>query len=91
MGEQIFTMKKEVFHRPSVVSDYLAQSADQKICETALHNFRTFVSNYTNFTHCSLPDYHVWARLSQIFGKMDFENAHGCTQNTANGFRFDFF
>jgi hypothetical protein len=33
IGEQIFTMKREMVGRPSVVSDYLVQSVDQKICE----------------------------------------------------------
>jgi hypothetical protein len=33
MGEQMFTMKSEVVSWPSVVSDDLVQSVDQKICE----------------------------------------------------------
>jgi hypothetical protein len=32
MDEQMFTMKREVVDRPSVVSDDLVQSVDQKIC-----------------------------------------------------------
>jgi hypothetical protein len=33
MDEQMFTMKKAVVGRPSVVSHNLSQSVDQKICE----------------------------------------------------------
>jgi hypothetical protein len=33
MGEKMFTRKSEVFDRPSVMSDGLVQSADQKIYE----------------------------------------------------------
>jgi hypothetical protein len=33
MDEQMFTMKSEVFGRPSVVSDDLVHSVEQKICE----------------------------------------------------------
>jgi hypothetical protein len=33
MGGQMFTMKSEVLGRPSLVSDYLAQSVEQEICE----------------------------------------------------------
>jgi hypothetical protein len=32
-GEQMFTMKCEVFGRPSAVSDDLIQNVDQEICE----------------------------------------------------------
>jgi hypothetical protein len=32
-SEQMFTMKSEVVGRPSVVSDDLVESVDQKICE----------------------------------------------------------
>jgi hypothetical protein len=43
--------------RPSVVSDNLVQNVDKNLCKTALHNFRTFVLIYTNFTQRSLLDY----------------------------------
>jgi hypothetical protein len=33
MDEQMFTMKSEVFGRPSVVCDDLVHSVEQKICE----------------------------------------------------------
>jgi hypothetical protein len=33
MGEQMFTMKSDVVGQPSVVSDELVQSGDQKNCE----------------------------------------------------------
>jgi hypothetical protein len=33
MGKQMCTMKSEVVGRPSVVSDDLVQSIDEKICE----------------------------------------------------------
>jgi hypothetical protein len=33
MGEQVFTIKSQVVRQPSVVSDELVQSIDQKIGE----------------------------------------------------------
>jgi hypothetical protein len=55
----MFMMKSEMVSQPSVVSNDLVQSVGPKnFWETALHNFRTFVWISTNFTHCSLWDYH---------------------------------
>jgi hypothetical protein len=73
-------------------SDDLVKSVDQKILwKLELHNYRTFVWISSNFTHCSLWDYHSLARLSQVLPKMGFENAHWCAQNAENGFSFGFF
>jgi hypothetical protein len=33
VGEQMFTMKSEMVSQPSVVSDVLVQSVDQKYCQ----------------------------------------------------------
>jgi hypothetical protein len=55
MGEQMLTMKNEMFGRHSVVCDDLVETAYQ----TPLHTFRTFVSIFTNFTHSCLRDYYT--------------------------------
>jgi ethanolamine ammonia-lyase large subunit len=34
MGEKIFMMKSQVIGQPSVMSDGMVQSVDQKLCET---------------------------------------------------------
>jgi hypothetical protein len=52
------------------VGDDLVESVGQKICETALHDFRIFVWISTYFTQCSLWDYHRQGRLSQVLHKM---------------------
>jgi hypothetical protein len=77
--------------RPSVVSDDLVQSVDQKkkLWKTALHNFTAFLWIYPNYTHSSLRDYCSYARLSQVLRNIGSENAHGCAQNAENGFSFE--
>jgi hypothetical protein len=50
-------MKSEMVGRPSVVTHNLVQSG-------ALHNFRTFMRISTNFTDCSLRDYHNFCAKS---------------------------
>jgi transposase len=74
--------------RPSVVSRDLVQSVDQKICER--RRFTISELFFVNF-HCSVREYHSYARLSQVLRKMGSENAHGCAQNAKNGFGFDIF
>jgi hypothetical protein len=43
----------------------------------------------TDFTHCSLSEYHSNARLSQVLYNMGPKDAYGCIQNTETGFDFD--
>jgi hypothetical protein len=55
-----------------------------------------FVKEFHKF-HVNLHKFHalfsmrlIQARLSQVLQKMDSTNAHGCAQNTENGFSFTF-
>jgi hypothetical protein len=51
----MFTMKIEVVGRPSVMSDDLVRSVDQKICERRRFTISdTIVRISTNFTHYSI-------------------------------------
>jgi hypothetical protein len=76
--------------RHSEVSDESCSKCWSKnLWNTAVHNFRAFVWISTNFTHCSLRDYHSQTRLSQVLRNVGSENAHGCAQNAENGFSFD--
>jgi hypothetical protein len=49
MGEQTFTMNSKVVSRPSVVSDDLVQSGDQKICEDSTSQFQNFHASFHKF------------------------------------------
>jgi hypothetical protein len=75
-GEQLFTMKSEVVGRPSVVSDDLVQSVDQKICV----RLRFTTSEFScEFPHISLTLLYkiITIKLgSHVLRKMGFENAH---------------
>jgi hypothetical protein len=75
MGERMFMIKSKVVGRPSVVSDDLVQSVDQKICEK------------WQFTISGIMDRLGYHQFCQEMGS---ENAHGCAQNAENGFDFDF-
>jgi hypothetical protein len=84
-------MKREMVGRPVVVSDYLVQSVDQKICESRrlkYQNFHViFHKFHALFSTRLLQLGQAITRLAQDW----FENAHGCAQNPENGFGFDFF
>jgi hypothetical protein len=62
--------------QPSVMNDDLVHSVNQKICERRFHNFKNFMWISTNFTHCSLQDYHSYDILSQVLCKMGSENSN---------------
>jgi hypothetical protein len=49
MGEEMFTMKSEVVGRPSVVSDDLVQSVDQKLVKDSAPQFQNFCVNFHKF------------------------------------------
>jgi hypothetical protein len=74
----------------SVVSDNLVQSVDQKYVKDVASQFQNFHVNFYKFYACSLQDYHIYARLSQVLRKMVSRIVHGCAQNAKNGFGFDF-
>jgi hypothetical protein len=79
---------------PTICSEWwpCSKCLPENLCNTALHNFRTFMWWIsTNFTHSSLWGYHNQFRLSQVLHNMGSENAHGCTQIAVNGFGFDIF
>jgi hypothetical protein len=67
-GRQMFTMKSEVVRTPSVMSDDLFQSVDQKICER-----RRFTSQFQNF-HVNFHNFHALfsTRLSVRLGHHKF-------------------
>jgi hypothetical protein len=48
MGEQSFTMKSEVIGQPSVVSDDLVQSVDQKFVKDSASQFQNFHVSFHN-------------------------------------------
>jgi hypothetical protein len=47
--EQTNVHDEEQSGQPSVVSDWLVQSVDQKICERRHHNFGNFCVNFHTF------------------------------------------
>jgi hypothetical protein len=49
MGEQMFTMKSEVVNWPSVVSEDLVQSVDQKFVKDGASQFQNFYVNFHKF------------------------------------------
>jgi hypothetical protein len=49
MGEQMFTMMSEVVGRPSVVSDDLVQSVEQKYVKDGTSKFQNFCVNFHKF------------------------------------------
>jgi hypothetical protein len=56
MGEQVFTMKKKVVSRPSVVSDDLFKSVGQKICERRHFTFSELSSEIPQILRTVLYD-----------------------------------
>jgi hypothetical protein len=54
MDEQMFTMKSEMVGRPSVVSDDVVQSVDQKSCERRRFTIPELSCDFLQ----SLRDYH---------------------------------
>jgi hypothetical protein len=49
MGEEMFTMKSEVVGLPSVVSNDLVQSVDQKLAKDGAPHFQNFRVNFHKF------------------------------------------
>jgi hypothetical protein len=56
MSEQIYTMKREVVGRPSVVSDDLAQSVDQEISERRRFTISELSCEFPQIPHTVLYD-----------------------------------
>jgi hypothetical protein len=57
VGEQM-VHDEERSGRPSVLSDDLAQSFGQKICERLLFTISEFSCEFPQISRCSLRDYH---------------------------------
>jgi hypothetical protein len=74
-----------VVGRPSLVSDDLVQSVNQK---SILKNFRVNVSQISRTVINEI----IRVRLGhhKFCARLVSENAHGCAQNAENGFDFDF-
>jgi hypothetical protein len=53
VGEKMFTIKSEVVGQPSVMSDDIVQNERRRFTISELSS-----KFLTNFTHCSLRDYH---------------------------------
>jgi hypothetical protein len=71
----MFMMKSEVVGCPSVVSDDLVLSVDQKICEIQCFTISELASTSTNFT---LPSMRIsQAMLTQVLCNMGSENTSG--------------
>jgi hypothetical protein len=92
MGEQIFTMKCGVVGWPSIVSNDLVQSVEEKNCERWCFIISELSCESPQIS-CSVLCEIVTVRLriSQLLHNRDSENAHGRTQNADNGFGSDLF
>jgi hypothetical protein len=87
MGKQMFMMKNESW--PSVVSDDLAQSVGQKICERRRFTISEHECEFPQISCTILYEIISYARIALVLRNMSSENAHGCTQSAENGFGFD--
>jgi hypothetical protein len=75
---------------PSVVSDYLVQSVDQKIYERRRFTLSALSCEFPQISRTLLYEI-ITVRLGyyKLLLKICSENAHGCAQNAENGFGFD--
>jgi hypothetical protein len=89
IDDQMFTMKSEEVGRPSVASDDLVQSVEQKFVKNLASQFQNFPLNFHKL-HTLFSMRLSQARLSQVSRKMDSENADGCAHDAENGFGFEF-
>jgi hypothetical protein len=87
MGEQMFTMKNQVFSWPSVVND-LFKVLTKKFVKDSASQFENFHVNFHKLYALFSMRLSQLGMLSQILLKMGSENAHGCTQNAEKGFSF---
>jgi bifunctional pyridoxal-dependent enzyme with beta-cystathionase and maltose regulon repressor activities len=82
-------MKNEMFGWPSVVSDELVQSVDQKNCERWHFTISELSFEFAQVSRTVLYEI-ITARLGYHNFLCKMQNVHRCTQNPENGFGFNF-
>jgi hypothetical protein len=86
----MFMMKSGVIGRPSVVSDDLVRSVDQKICERRRFTISEFSCEFPQISYTLLYET-ITVRLGcHKFCARWFRKSLRLVQNTENGFGFDF-